>query len=134
MSATAIASFAVLAAFAAFLALCAAAMAFTPLRARAAIAGAGATPALHFGEHLLRALVGLAFILAAGATPFTGIFQIAGSFLIATSLLIALLPRRWHIAYAQAGARLLPPPALRVLSPLPLAAAIALAWALEQAA
>lgn len=71
-----------------------------PDAARAGLARMGGTVAIHFGEHALRALAGAAMVVRADASKAPDAFGLVGWFLIATSLLIVLLPRRWHHAYA----------------------------------
>ncbi|WP_417486793.1 hypothetical protein [Maricaulis sp.] len=90
------------------------------VRPRLAIKGLGAmgsTPLIHFGEHALRALVGLALIGVSSATPWPQAFFWAGIFIVGSSALIAIAPRRWHHAYAMFWARRLPPWSLRVMAP-----------------
>ncbi|OLF80763.1 hypothetical protein AWH62_14795 [Maricaulis sp. W15] len=101
------------------------------VRPRLALKGLGAmgsTPLIHFGEHALRALVGLALIGVSDATPWPQYFLWAGVFIVASSALIALAPRRWHHAYAMFWARRLPPWSLQVMAPFTAAVGGALMW------
>ena len=91
-----------------------------------ALGAMGSTPLIHFGEHALRALVGLALIGVSDTTPWPQAFFWAGIFIVASSALIALAPRHWHHAYAMFWARRLPPWSLRVMAPLTVAAGGAL--------
>lgn len=100
-----------------------------PEAARAGLAAMGGTPAIHFGEHGLRGLAGLAMILRAEASKVPFAFESIGWFLIATSAIILLLPRRWHHAYARYWADHIPDWAFR-LAALPTAiGAVLLAYA-----
>ena len=89
----------------------------------------GSTPLIHFGEHALRGLAGLALIGAADGSRFPDIFFWAGVFIAGSSVVIALAPRRWHHAYAAWWAKRIPPLAVRVLAPVSAAAGVALVWA-----
>lgn len=103
------------------------------MRPRLALQGLdamGSTPLIHFGEHFLRGLAGLALIGVSGVSRYPEIFFWAGAFIVATSILIALAPRRWHHAYAQWWARRIPPAAVRAMAPVSVAAGLALIWAL----
>lgn len=60
----------------------------------------GSTRAIHLGEHALRALAGVALVLRAAESKVPALFTAAGWFIVATSLLIVLAPRKWHLAYA----------------------------------
>lgn len=72
-----------------------------PNKAKLALRQFGSTPLIHFGEHILRTVVGLAFVGAAEeANAYSLAFNFIGAFLIGSSLIIMILPRRWHHAYA----------------------------------
>lgn len=109
-------------------------MAARPHAAREGLAAMGSTLLIHLGEHALRGLAGLALIVAAGPSRFPQILTGIGIFILASSILIAAAPRRWHNAYARMCARLIPPAAMRVLSPVPLILAGLLVWALVRPA
>ncbi|WP_420430171.1 hypothetical protein [Hyphobacterium sp.] len=107
----------------------AALMASAPSRALQGLAGMGSTPLIHFGEHALRSLAGLALIGASETARFPTIFYVSGLFLVFSSALIVIAPRRWHHAYAQFWAQRLPVWSIRWLAPLSAAAGLALLWA-----
>jgi hypothetical protein len=104
-------------------------MAWRPRLALQGLDAMGSTPLIHFGEHLLRGLAGLALIGVSGAARYPEIFFWAGAFIVGTSVLIALAPRRWHHAYAQWWAKRIPPVAVRAMAPIAVAAGLALIWA-----
>ena len=87
-----------------------------PESARAGLAAMGSTPAIQFGEHALRGLAGLAMVLRAEVSKAPLAFEAIGWFVVATSLLIVLLPRRWHHAYAVFWADRIPGWAFRIAS------------------
>ncbi len=80
----------------------------------------GSTPLIHFGEHILRALVGVAFVGMAEISAYPNGFKWAGWFLILSSLIIMIAPRRWHHSYALYWSKKLSPATLRGLSILPI--------------
>jgi uncharacterized protein YjeT (DUF2065 family) len=100
----------------------------SPQAARRFIGRMGSTLRIHFTEHFLRGLVGVALILAAASSKFPVAFHWAGIFIAATSLLILIAPREWHARYSRTAARRLGDGTLRALGPISLAAAVALLW------
>ncbi len=104
-------------------------MALRPAFALTVVARAGSTVGLQWLEHTLRFLAGIVLVLVAPESRAPQALLIIGGFIAVTSILILLLPRRWHHAYAVWCARTLPPWLVRLLSPLSLLAAGALLWA-----
>jgi len=115
-------------AFGLFLILTGVWMLTRPAACRAILAKMGSTPLIHYVEHALRAAVGLAFVGAAEYSRAPDILTYAGWFLVATSILIMLAPRRMHAAYAVWWAERLPLMAYRALSPVSLVGGAALIW------
>lgn len=103
----------------------------SPAAARRFIGRMGSTPRIHFTEHFLRGLVGVALILAEASSKFPAAFHWSGIFIAATSLLILLAPREWHARYSRTAAQKLGDGTLRVLGPISLAAAVGLLWAVR---
>ena len=99
-----------------------------PEAARAGLAAMGSTPAIHFGEHALRALAGIAMIMRADVSKAPLAFEIIGWFVVTTSILIVLLPRRWHHAYAEWWAERIPRWAYRLAALPTLVGAVALTY------
>ena len=116
-------------AFGLWLIAVAALMAFGPARALQVLAAMGSTPLIHFGEHALRSLAGLALIGASETARFPTVFYVSGLFLVLSSALIVIAPRRWHHGYARFWAQRLPVWSIRWLSSLSAAAGLALIWA-----
>lgn len=106
---------------------------FHPVKAKSHIEKFGSTPLIHFGEHVLRSIVGLAFLGAASATSYTLAFKLIGAVLIATSFLIMILPRRWHHAYAKYWGKTLSPMIVRLCGFLTIGAVALLVRALPLA-
>jgi len=101
----------------------------SPVTARNALAGMGGTLAIHLGEHIPRALVGIALVVRAAGSKAPELFEYGGWFLIATSIALMLAPRKWHHAYAQWWAARIPLWCYRVMALPTLLFAAALAYA-----
>ena len=97
-------------------------MAFRPERTRDYLAAAGSTDFINIAEHALRMLAGVSFYLAAPVSRFPLGFEVFGAFLVVTSAIILMIPRRWHHGYALFWAKRIPLPAMRLLAPLSAAA------------
>ena len=78
----------------------------------------GLTALINIAEQALRFSFGLAMIGAAPLSRFPDAFQWIGLFIAATSLLILLVPRRWHHGYAVWWADTLHPVVVRLLAPI----------------
>lgn len=89
---------------------------------------AASTLLIHTGELLIRGAFGLAMIAASGSALFPGIFMWIGGFIVASSVLILVLPRRWHVSYALWWADHLPAWLVRGFSAFAFAAAAALIY------
>lgn len=71
-----------------------------PERARGFLGGFARTRAAHFTELLVRLLVGAAFVFAASNVAFPGIFEIFGWIVLVTTVLLFLVPWRFHQRFA----------------------------------
>lgn len=111
-----------------WLILVAAWMLARPAACRAVLAKMGSTSLIHYGEHAVRALAGLCLIGAAAASKAPLILTVAGGFIVISSIVIALAPRRWHAAYAVWWADRLPLWTYRTLAPVSLIGGAALVW------
>lgn len=117
--------------FALWLVLVAVVMAFAPQTALAGLRAAGSTWTLQIFEHVLRGLAGLCLLGVAEGSRAPMAFSVAGGFIAVSSLVILILPRRWHHAYALACADRIPPLAMRCLAPLSLAGGLLVLWAMR---
>jgi hypothetical protein len=84
---------------------------------------------LQFTEQGLRVLAGVALIVRAPASKLPLVFEVAGALLVASSLLIMILPVHWHGAYGRWWVGRIAPLAVRVLSPVPMMAGVGLIYA-----
>lgn len=114
---------------AAWLAIVGFGMFFQPERMRTLLAKAGSTPLINYGELGLRCLWGMAMFIVAEHTAFATTFSIVGGFIAFSSIVLMLIPRRWHAAYAQRCAKQLSERSIRLLSPITLIFAYAFAFA-----
>lgn len=99
-----------------------------PERARTGLAAMGSNWTVQLGEHIPRAIVGLAMVLRAPLSKYPAMFEGAGWFILATSVLILMVPMRWHNSYAVWWARRIPLWLYRILCAPTLAMAALLAY------
>jgi len=93
-------------------------MLLDPQKARELLKKAGSTPLINYGELILRMIPAAGLILCAEVTKFPTFFSILGWFMIGTSVLLMLLPRKYHHAYALKCADILTPGRIRTIAPL----------------
>ncbi len=79
----------------------AAAAVVAPTRLRRYLAAHASSAALHFLEMAVRIVVGISLVLTAPRMRFPAAFGAFGWLLIATSLVICLMPWQWHQRFGQ---------------------------------
>jgi len=84
---------------------------------------------LNLTEQGLRLLAGTALIVQAGASKTPQVLAIAGWFVVFSSILVLLMPIRWHGAYGLWWRQRLTPFCVRALSPVPAIAGAGLIYA-----
>lgn len=89
-------------------------------RAKAFLLGFAATPRRHYAELAVRMAVGLSLLMASPQLPWPWAYQVAGTVLVVTTAVIAMLPFRLHQAFARESVP-------RALAYLPLIGAVSLA-------
>lgn len=89
---------------------------FRPERAREGLGQMGANWRMQLGEHIPRAIFGGAMVLRAPLSKAPWVFEAAGWFILASSVVILLLPMRWHHTYAMWWAQRIPLGAYRMLA------------------
>jgi hypothetical protein len=104
-------------------------MAFRPKNALHVLSLTASTRLINNVEQGLRLIAGLALVLRAPASKLPQAFEIAGWFIILSSLVLLILPLRWHSAYACWWASRLAPAAVRVIAPISAAAGAGLIYA-----
>lgn len=108
-------------------------MAVAPRQSLGALARMGSSNAVHFGEMAVRALVGVVLVGAAPMSRFPDALAVIGWFLVASALVLTVLPRRWHSAYSRWWAARIPTAAVRLLAPLSVLGGGVLIWCLFRA-
>ncbi|MGB4974411.1 MAG: hypothetical protein WBO32_17225 [Cyclobacteriaceae bacterium] len=104
-------------------------MLFAPSKARVIVSKAGSTNFINYAEITLRMIPGAGMVLVAAHSKFPEVLRIAGWFIIATSLVLYLVPRRLHHSYAVRSAELLKPTYLRLISPFSMMLGVAVIYA-----
>ena len=92
-------------------------MLFDPKRARTTIGKAGSTNFINYAEITIRLIVSIALILYADFCRYPEIFQVVGWFMLVTSLILYLVPRKIHHGFSSKAANTLKPLYLRLLFP-----------------
>ena len=84
-----------------FLAGLGAACLFAPALARRFLLGFASSLALHYLELAIRLVVGGALLVVAPSMAYPRVFAAAGAVLVITTVVLALVPWRWHRHFAQ---------------------------------
>jgi len=93
-------------------------MLLNPQQAREIIKKAGSTPLINYGELIIRMIPAAGLVLYADLSKFPEFFKLLGWFMLATSLILLLVPRKYHHAYALKCANILTPGRIRAIAPL----------------
>ena len=96
-------------------------MLVNPKKTRDLITKAGSTNFINYFEITVRMIPAAALVVFAPHSKFPEVFSILGWFMIATSLVLYIVPRKYHHNYALKSAEILKPNFIRMLSPLSLA-------------
>ena len=73
---------------------------------------------INLSEQGLRLLAGLALVVRSPSSKVPWLFEVGGWFIVATSILLIILPLRWHAAYGAFWYRRLTPRVVRFLAPV----------------
>lgn len=104
-------------------------MAFRPLYALDLLSRTASSYRINAAEQVPRLLAGAAMMVRADVSRFPPFFEIAGLFIVASSVVLLIVPLRWHNGYAVFWARRIPPIATRMIAPLSVFGGAALLWA-----
>jgi len=99
---------------------------------RKALRGLGkfaSTNLINYSEISLRMIWGVALVYYAEFSKYSEALQIMGWFLIGTSAILFLIPRKWHAGYACYWSNRLSPLVVRIVAPFSLAFGIFLIYA-----
>ena len=92
-------------------------MLFAPQKAREILRKAGSTNVINYTEITLRMIPAAALVLVADFSKFPVFFSVLGWFMLATSMVLYLVPRSMHHQYALRSAEMLRPFYVRLISP-----------------
>jgi hypothetical protein len=104
-------------------------MAFRPHRALDLLSRTATTSRINAIEQVPRLIAGAAMMVRAEVSRFPEFFAIAGLFIVASSVVLLLIPLHWHNGYAVFWAKRIPPVAVRIIGPFSMMAGVALVWA-----
>ncbi len=104
--------------FGVFLVLTGVLMFWKPQKAREFLRKAGSTNLINYTEITIRMIPAAGLIVCSELSKYPEVFSILGWFMIATSLILYLVPRRIHHNYALWCAEILTPNYIRYISPL----------------
>jgi hypothetical protein len=93
-------------------------MLFIPKKALATLRKAGSTNLINYGEITLRLIPAIALVVCAPYSRFPEILKLFGWFMIATSIVLYFIPKRFHNAYSVKWASILSPFQVRLIAPL----------------
>jgi len=103
-------------------------MLFFPERALSTLRKAGSTNLINYGEITIRLIPAIALVIYAPYSKFPDILKLFGGFMIATSLVLYFVPRRYHHAYSLKWASKLSPFQVRLIAPFAFAFGVALIY------
>lgn len=92
-------------------------MLFAPKKAREILKKAGSTNLINYTEITVRMIPAMGLIGYADYSRFPEIFNIVGWFMLATSIVLYLVPRTWHHKYSLKSAEILKPVYFQIISP-----------------
>jgi hypothetical protein len=96
-------------------------MLFAPIKARFFLLKAGSTVFINYAEITIRMIPAIAMVIFAEHSKCPDILNVFGWFMIGTSFILYLVPRRIHHNYAVRWSNILKNNYIRILSPLSLA-------------
>jgi hypothetical protein len=92
-------------------------MLFYPKKALATLQKAGSTNLINYGEITIRMIPAIALVIYSPQSRFPEILQLFGWFMLATSAVLYVVPRRIHHAYSMKWVKLLKPWHVRSIAP-----------------
>jgi hypothetical protein len=93
-------------------------MLFNPEKALATLRKAGSTNLINYAEITIRLIPAIALVIYSPYSRFPEILKLFGWFMIATSLVLYFISRKYHHAYSMKWAEILKPIQVRLISPL----------------
>lgn len=92
-------------------------MLFKPKLARATLQKAGSTNFINYAEITIRIIPALALIIYADDSKLPEAFKIVGWFMIITSLILYMVPRKLHHRFSLKSAEILQPLYFQIIAP-----------------
>lgn len=92
-------------------------MFFQPQKIRSILQKAGSTTFINYTELAIRMIPGLAFLVYAESSKFSIAFQIIGWFILISSLILMIVPRKLHHKFSTSAADILKPLYFQFISP-----------------
>jgi len=92
-------------------------MLFAPKKARQILRKAGSTNLINYGEITIRMIPAIALILYSDFSKFPEFFKILGWFMLITSLILYVVPRKIHHKFSMKSADILKPIYFQLISP-----------------
>ncbi len=93
-------------------------MLFAPKKARQTLRKAGSTNFINYAEITIRMIPAIALILYSDFSKFSEFSKILGWFMLITSLILYIVPRKIHHNYSLKSADILKPIYFQLISPL----------------
>lgn len=93
-------------------------MLFNPEKALATLRKAGSTNFINYAEITFRLIPAIALVIYAPYSRYPEILKLFGWFMIATSIVLYFVPKRFHHAYSVKWASILSPFQVRLIAPL----------------
>ncbi len=84
---------------------------------------------VNLSEQVPRLIAGAAMVVRADASKLPLLFEVAGWFIVASSLVLLVIPLAWHNGYAVWWAKRIPPLAVRAIAPFSLLFGVGLIYA-----
>lgn len=104
-------------------------MALRPLAALDLLRRTATSWQANAAEQVPRLIAGAAMVVRAEVSRFPMFFDLAGWFIVASSVVLLFIPLRWHNGYAVFWADRIPLAGVRAVAPLSILAGAALVWA-----
>ena len=93
-------------------------MLFQPQKVRSLLRKAGSTALINYAELSIRMIPGIAFVIYAENSKFPFSFQIVGWFIIISSAVLMIIPRKLHHKFSVVSAEILKPTYFQLISPV----------------
>ena len=95
-------------------------MLFQPQKVRSILRKAGSTSFINYAELSIRMIPGIAFIIYAENSKFPIAFELIGWFILISSLILMIIPRKLHHQFSTSSADLIKPLYFQLIAPLSL--------------